>query len=216
MTTDFNSNGLPAAAPVVRLVDELHKLPGIGAKNAQRLTYHLVRMPAREAKALAEAILAVKDLVSLCVHCQNITDRNPCPLCANPSRDHTTICVVEEPLDVLAVERSNAYRGLYHVLHGAVSPMNGIGPDELKMAELIDRLKAGAGGAGGGEAVREVILATNSNMAGEATAMYLYRLLEPLGVRVTRLARGLPTGAELEYADETTISRAFEGRQDFF
>ena len=212
MTTNPNSSGLPAAAPVVRLVDELHKLPGIGAKNAQRLTYHLVRMPAREAKALAEAILAVKDLVSLCVHCQNITDQNPCPLCANPNRDHSTICVVEEPLDVLAVERSNAYRGLYHVLHGAISPMNGIGPDELKMAELIDRLKANAGG----EAIREVILATNSNMAGEATSMYLYRLLEPLEVRVTRLARGLPTGAELEYADETTISRAFEGRQDFF
>ena len=144
MTTSGDNNGLPAAAPVVRLVDELHKLPGIGAKNAQRLTYHLVRMPAREARALAEAILAVKDLVSLCVSCQNITDQNPCPLCANPNRDRTTICVVEEPLDVLAVERSNAYRGLYHVLHGAVSPMSGIGPDELKMAELIDRLKASA------------------------------------------------------------------------
>ena len=144
MTSSGNNNGLPAAAPVVRLVDELHKLPGIGAKNAQRLTYHLVRMPAREARALAEAILAVKDLVSLCVSCQNITDQNPCPLCANPNRDRTTICVVEEPLDVLAVERSNAYRGLYHVLHGAVSPMSGIGPDELKMAELIDRLKASA------------------------------------------------------------------------
>ena len=129
------------------------------------------------------------------------------------NRDHGTVCVVEEPLDVLAVERSNAYRGLYHVLHGAISPMNGIGPDELKMAELIDRLKASANGDA---PVQEVILATNSNMAGEATSMYLYRLLEPLGVRITRLARGLPTGAELEYADETTISRAFEGRQDFF
>ena len=213
MTSSENRDGLPAAAPVVRLVDELHKLPGIGLKNAQRLTYHLVRMPAREAKALAEAILAVKDLVSLCVHCQNITDQNPCPLCSNVNRDHGTVCVVEEPLDVLAVERSNAYRGLYHVLHGAISPMNGIGPDELKMAELIDRLKASANGDA---PVREVILATNSNMAGEATSMYLYRLLEPLGVRITRLARGLPTGAELEYADETTISRAFEGRQDFF
>ena len=213
MTTSGDNNGLPAAAPVVRLVDELHKLPGIGAKNAQRLTYHLVRMPAREARALAEAILAVKELVSLCVSCQNITDQNPCPLCANPNRDRTTICVVEEPLDVLAVERSNAYRGLYHVLHGAVSPMSGIGPDELKMAELIDRLKASANSS---EPIREVILATNSNMAGEATSMYLFRLLDPLGVRVTRLARGLPTGAELEYADETTISRAFEGRQDFF
>ena len=213
MTTNPNSSGLPAAAPVVRLVDELHKLPGIGVKNAQRLTYHLVRMPAREARALAEAILAVKELVTLCGHCQNITDQDPCPLCANPNRDRSTICVVEEPLDVLAVERSNAYRGLYHVLHGAISPMNGIGPDELKMAELIDRLR---GKAPEGERVGEVILATNSNMAGEATAMYLFRLLEPLEVRVTRLARGLPTGAELEYADETTISRAFAGRQDFF
>lgn len=212
MTTNSNNSGLPAAAPVVRLVDELHKLPGIGAKNAQRLTYHLVRMPEREARALAEAILSVKEQVSLCVSCQNITDQNTCPICANPSRDRTAVCVVEEPLDVLAVERSNAFRGLYHVLHGAISPMNGIGPDELKMAELIDRLKSSASS---GEPIREVILATNSNMAGEATSMYLYRLLEPLGVRVTRLARGLPTGAELEYADETTISRAFEGRQDF-
>ena len=207
--TSMGYDGLPAAAPVVRLVDELHKLPGIGAKNAQRLTYHLVRMPARDARALADAILAVKDLVGLCASCQNITDQNPFPLCANPARDRGVVCIVEEPLDVLAVERSGAYRGLYHVLHGAISPMNGIGPDELKMAELLDRLK------GADDPVREVILATNSNMAGEATALYVHRLLAPLELRVTRLAQGMPTGAELEYADETTISRAFEGRQSF-
>jgi len=206
---------LPAVAPVARLVEELHKLPGIGSKSAQRLTYHLVRMPSEEARALAEAILAVKDQVGACGICMNITDQDPCSVCANPSRDHGTICVVEEPLDVLAVERTGVYRGLYHVLNGAISPMNGIGPDELRVRELLQRLRGGQAGVVAEDRVQEVIMATNSNLEGEATAMYLQRLLEPLGVLVTRLARGLPTGAELEYADEHTIIRAFEGRREF-
>ena len=212
MTPNFETDGLPTAPPVARLVDELHKLPGIGSKNAQRLTYHLIRMPEREARTLAEAILAVKEQVGFCSQCQNITDQNPCAICANPHRDQGTICVVEEPLDVLAVERSGAYKGLYQVLHGAISPMSGIGPDELRVVELLNRLKADVADT---DQIREIILATNSNLEGEATAMYLHRLLAPLEIRVTRLARGLSTGSELEYADEVTISRAFEGRQDF-
>ena len=212
MTSNFGTDGLPTAPPVARLVDELHKLPGIGSKNAQRLTYHLIRMPEREARSLAEAILAVKEQVGFCNQCQNITDENPCVICANPNRDQGTICVVEEPLDVLAVERSGAYKGLYQVLHGSISPMSGIGPEELKVGDLLNRLKADAADQ---DQIREIILATNSNLEGEATAMYLHRLLAPLEIRITRLARGLSTGSELEYADEVTISRAFEGRQDF-
>ena len=213
--TYLRPDPLPTVAPVARLVEELHKLPGIGAKSAQRLTYHLVRMPIEEARAIAEAILAVKDQVGSCRICQNITDQDPCAICTGPSRERGSICVVEEPLDVLAVERTGVYRGLYHVLNGAISPMNGVGPDELRIRELLQRLQAGEQPDTDGEPVREVILATNSNLEGEATAMYLQRLLTPLGMRVTRLARGLPTGAELEYADEHTIIRAFEGRHDF-
>lgn len=203
MTNDF----LPAAAPVARLIEELHKLPGIGSKSAQRLTYYLVRMPQEEAQALAEAIVAVKERIILCSRCQNVTEVNPCPICTDSQRDQSTICILEEPLDVLALERTHCYKGLYHVLHGAISPMNGIGPEELRIRELLDRLKDGS--------VQEVILATNPNLEGEATAMYIQRLVSPLTTRITRLARGLPVGGDLEYADEVTLTRAFEGRQEF-
>jgi len=195
-----------AAAPVARLIEEFHKLPGIGPKSAQRLTYHLLRAPADDARALAEAILEVKEKTVLCSACQNIADSDPCAVCSNPARDHGAICVVEEPLDILALERTGAYRGLYHVLHGAISPMDGIGPEELKVQELLSRLRSGD--------VREVIMATNPNLEGEATAMYIARLISPLGVKVTRLARGLPVGADLEYADNVTLARALEGRQE--
>jgi len=199
---DFSST----AQPVSKLIEEFHTLPGIGPKSAQRLTYHLVRMPEEEARALAEAILAVKDKIVLCSTCQNITDSDPCLICQGEGRDRTKICVVEEPLDILALERTREYKGLYHVLHGVISPMDGIGPDDLKIKELLARLQGGV--------VEEVILATNPNLEGEATAMYLHRMLAPLGVRVTRLARGLPFGADLEYADEVTLTRALEGRQE--
>ncbi|MSQ11176.1 MAG: recombination protein RecR [Dehalococcoidia bacterium] len=200
------ADALPAVASVARLIEELHKLPGIGPKSAQRLAYQVIRMPKDEARALAEAILAVKEDVGLCSECQNITDREPCALCANPSRDHAAICVVEEALDVLALERTRVYKGLYHVLHGVISPMNAIGPEDLKLRELLGRLENGQ--------VREVVLALNPNLTGEATALYIQRLIKPLGVRVTRLARGLPVGGELEYADDLTLIRAFEGRQE--
>jgi recombination protein RecR len=202
----LNSDFVPAARPVMQLIDEFHKLPGIGPKTAQRLTYYLIRMPEEEARALAEAILAIKDKIVLCSTCQNITDSDPCLICRNDRRDRSQICVVAEPLDILPLERTGSYRGLYHVLHGAISPADGIGPDNLKMKELLERLK--------GDAVSEVILATNPNLEGEATAMYLHKLVGPLGVRVTRLARGLPFGADLEYADDVTLTRALENRQE--
>ncbi len=197
---------MPAAEPVSRLIEELSKLPGIGPKSAARLTYYLLRIPEAEARALAEAIIAVKEKTVLCSSCQNITDSNPCAVCASKERDHSIICVVKEPLDIMALERTGRYKGLYHVLHGVLSPMDGIGPDDLKIKELLQRIKAGS--------VREVILATNPNLEGEATAMYLQRLLSPFGVRLTRLARGLPVGGDLEYADEVTLTHALEGRRE--
>ena len=203
----MNSDFLLAAAPVADLIEEFHKLPGIGSKSAQRLTYYLVRMPQEEARRLAETILAVKERIIFCSQCQNISEVDPCPICTNPARDRSMICVLEEPLDVLALERTHCYKGLYHVLHGAISPMNGIGPEELRLRELLDRLKDGS--------VQEVVLATNPNLEGEATAMYIHRLVSPLISRVTRLARGLPVGGDLEYADEVTLTRAFQGRQEF-
>ncbi len=202
MDIDF----VPTAEPVSRLIDEFHKLPGIGPKTAQRLTYFLIRMPEDEARALAEAILAVKDRIVLCSTCQNITDSDPCIICRSEKRDRTKICVVEEPLDILPLERTREYKGLYHVLHGVISPMDGIGPDDLKMKELLERLQDGE--------VTEVILATNPNLEGEATAMYIQRLIGPLGIRVSRLARGLPFGADLEYADEVTLTRALQERHE--
>jgi recombination protein RecR len=163
-------------------------------------------MPKEEVLALAEAIIAVKEKTVLCSSCQNITDSNPCAICSSQERDHSIICVVKEPLDILALERTGQYKGLYHVLHGVISPMDGVGPDDLKIKELLHRLKS--------DSVKEVILATNPNLEGEATAMYLHRLLSPLGIRVTRLARGLPVGGDLEYADEVTLTHALEGRQE--
>ena len=218
MTSSRPQEPLPTAAPVARLIEAFNRLPGIGPKSAQRLTYHLVRMPAQEAETLAEAIQAVKEGVGLCSVCLNITDQDPCAVCTSPERDRSSVCVVEEPLDVLAIERTRVYQGQYHVLHGAISPLNGVGPDELRVRELLVRLRPGEDGhgpQGTEDAIREVILATNPNLEGEATAMYLHRLLAPLGIQVTRLARGLSTGGELEYADELTLVRAFEGRQEF-
>jgi len=197
---------VPAAEPVSRLIEELSKLPGIGPKSAARLTYYLLRIPEAEARALAEAIIAVKEKTVFCSSCQNITDSNPCAVCASRERDHSIICVVKEPLDIMALERTGQYRGLYHVLHGVISPMDGIGPDDLKIKELLQRLKTSS--------VKEVILATNPNLEGEATAMYLQRLLSPFSIRLTRLARGLPVGGDLEYADEVTLTHALEGRQE--
>ena len=192
---------------MARLIQEFNKLPGIGSKSAQRLTYYLVRMPEEEAKALAEALLAVKDKIIFCSLCQNLTEQDPCPICKDPARDQTILCVLEEPLDVLALERAHCYNGLYHVLHGAISPLNGIGVEELKIRELLERLKEGA--------IEEVVLATNPNLEGEATAMYIQKLVSPLIGKVTRLARGLPVGGDLEYADQVTLTRAFQGRQEF-
>ncbi len=196
-----------AAEPVGRLVEQFHKLPGIGPKTAQRLAYYLVRMPEEEARSLAEAVLGVKERIVLCSRCYNISESDPCELCNDPARDQTRICVVEEPLDIPALERTGVYAGLYHVLHGVISPMNGISPDDLKIQPLLTRLK--------GNEVVELILATNPNLEGEATSMYIHRLVAPLGVKVTRPARGLPVGGDLEYADEVTLGRALEGRQAF-
>jgi len=201
------SETVPSTAmPVNRLIEEFSKLPGVGPKSAQRLTYYLLRASAEDALALAQAILEVKEKIILCSLCQNITDSDPCAICRNDQRDQDSICVVEEPLDILALERTGSYKGLYHVLHGVISPMDGIGPDDLKVRELLARLKTGQ--------VQEVIMATNPNLEGEATAMYLTRLIAPLGLKVTRLARGLPMGADLEYADNVTLARAIEGRQE--
>lgn len=192
--------------PVTRLIEAFSQLPGIGPKTASRLTFYLLRRPAEQAEALADAIRDLKRKTVFCSTCFNITDQSPCAICRDETRDRSIICVVEEPLDVLAIDRTGEYRGLYHVLHGAISPVEGIGPDELRIQELMARLKA--------QPVQEVLLATNPNLEGEATAMYLARLLQPLGVRVTRLARGLPVGGDLEYADVITLSRALQGRRE--
>lgn len=199
-------DSIAVAAPVARLIDELNKLPGIGPKSAQRLAYFVLRMPLEEAESLAHAIVDVKERIVLCSSCQNLTDTDPCAICRSDSRDRAMICVVEEPLDILALERTRSFKGLYHVLHGVISPVDGIGPDDLKVRELLARLNDGV--------VTEIILATNPTLEGDATAMYLDRVIDPLGVRVTRLARGLPIGADLEYADEVTLTRALEGRRE--
>ena len=192
--------------PVTKLIEAFSQLPGIGPKTASRLTFYLLRRPAEQTEVLADALRDLKQKIVFCRSCFNITEENPCAVCRDEARDRSVICVVEEPLDVLAIERTGEFRGLYHVLHGAISPVEGIGPDELRIAELLSRLRE--------QPVREVLLATNPNLEGEATAMYLARILQPLGVRVTRLARGLPVGGDLEYADAVTLSRALEGRQD--
>ncbi len=194
-----------AAAPVARLIDEFHKLPGIGPKSAQRLAYHVLRATTDDARALAEAILDVKERITFCSVCQNITDVDPCSVCSSPNRDATQICVVEEPLDILALERTRVFKGRYHVLHGVLSPLNGINAEDLKIRELLERLRDGE--------VKEVIMAINPNAEGDVTTMYLERLIAPLNVKVSRLARGLPVGADLEFADEVTLTRALENRQ---
>lgn len=196
-----------APEPMTRLIDAFHKLPGIGPKSAQRLAYHILRTSEQDAAALATAIQDVKQRIRLCSVCMNITESDPCALCDDQRRDATIICVVEQPLDILAIERTGAFRGRYHVLHGVLNPMDGIGPEDLRVRELLARAQSGE--------VKEVIMATNSSLEGEATSMYVQRLLSPLGVRVTRLARGMPSGADLEYTDDVTLSRALEGRQDF-
>ena len=196
------------AEPVARLIEEFTKLPGVGPKTAQRLTFFLLRAPAELARSLAAAIVEVKDKIVFCSECFNITERDPCAMCSG-GRDESKICVVEEPLDVLALERTRAFKGLYHVLHGAIAPIDGIGPEDLRIREFLQRLRPREGRV----AVEEVVVATNPNLEGEATAMYLHRLIEPLGIKVTRLARGLPVGGDLEYADEVTLTRALQGRQ---
>ena len=191
---------------VNRLIEAFAQLPGIGPKTASRLTFYLLRRPAEQAEALADALRDLKQKTVFCSSCFNITEVSPCPVCSDEGRERSIICVVEEPLDVLAIDRTGEYRGLYHVLHGAISPVDGIGPDELRINELIARLN--------NEPIQEVLLATNPNMEGEATAMYIARLIQPLGMRITRLARGLPVGGDLEYADAVTLSRALEGRRE--
>ncbi|GIW09449.1 MAG: recombination protein RecR [Dehalococcoidia bacterium] len=193
------------AEPVARLIDELNKLPGIGPRSARRLAYFVLRLPEAQARALAEAILEVKEKIILCSICFNVTDRDPCPICSAPERDARVVCVVEEPLDVEAIERTRAFHGRYHVLHGAVSPLNGIGPEDLKIEELLRRVRS--------EAIEEVILATNPNQLGEATAHYILQQLQPLGVQVTKLASGLPMGGDVEFMDEVTLSQALANRR---
>jgi len=192
-------------APLAQLAEQFGRLPGIGRKSAQRLAYHTLNMPREEAKAFAEAILTARDTVRRCEICCDLTDQALCAVCRGASRDSSLICVVEDPRDVMAIERTHEYRGLYHVLHGVISPLNGVGPEHLCVKELLRRFEDGL--------VREVIMATNPTVEGEATAMYLSRLLKPLGVAVTRLAYGVPVGADLEYADEVTLARALEGRR---
>ncbi|HEY8445909.1 MAG TPA: recombination mediator RecR [Thermomicrobiales bacterium] len=192
------------AQPVARLIDELGKLPGIGPKTASRLAFYLLRAPREDAIALAEAILEVKEKIRLCSRCFNITETDPCAICADPTRE-AAICVVQEPLDVVALERTGQFKGRYHVLHGAISPIEGIGPEQLRIQELLQRVRT--------ENPDEVILATNLDLPGEATATFLHRLLVPLGVNVTRPASGLPVGGDLEYADEITLGRALAGRR---
>jgi len=200
-------DAIPAASPsLARLIQELNRLPGIGPKSAQRLAYYLIRLPNEEALALADAISAVKSNILFCQKCQNLTDSSPCGICAEPQRNQEQICVVEDPMDVLSLERTRAFRGLYHVLHGVISPLNGVGPDQLKLKELFSRLTQ--------EEVKELIIATNPTLEGEATAMYIRRHLAGQELKITHLARGLPVGGSLEYTDDLTLSRAFQGRQE--
>ena len=198
-------NFFPGAAPVARLIEAFHKLPGIGPKSAQRLTYYLIRTKDEEARSLAEAVLDVKDRIQFCSVCQNITETDPCALCDNMSRDHSTICIVEEPLDALALERTRSFRGVYHILHGAISPLNNVGPEDLKLTELLDRLKDGQ--------VKEVIMATSATVDGQTTAHYLCDRLAGTGVQVTELAHGVPVGGELDYLDDGTLGAAIKARQ---
>ncbi|MDD3393684.1 MAG: recombination mediator RecR [Anaerotignum sp.] len=191
--------------PITRLIEELAALPGIGGKSAQRLAFHIINLPRDEVAALSEAILEAKDKVRYCDVCCNLTEENICPICANTKRDHSVIMVVEDPRDMAAYERTKEFHGVYHVLHGAISPMTGVTPQDIRIKELLRRMD---------DTVQEVILATNPNVEGEATAMYLSKLLKPLGVKVTRIANGVPVGGDLEYVDEITLFRALEGRRE--
>ena len=202
----MNQEPKPTADAVSRLIQELNKLPGIGPKSAQRLAFHLLRAPEEQTKLLASALLSLKQETKLCSVCLNVTGADPCHICANEQRDRTKVCIVEQPQDILALEHTGVYTGLYHVLHGAISPTEGIGAGDVRIKELMARLEGGL--------VSEVILATNTNLEGEQTALYLNKLITPLGIQVTRLARGLPFGTELEYADDVTLTRALEGRQE--
>ena len=197
----------PTTDTVTNLIKELNKLPGIGPKSAQRLAYYLLRTSDEQAKLLAESILYVKQYTKLCSICLNVTDSDPCPICSDEQRDKTKICIVEQPQDILALEHIRVYRGVYHVLHGAISPTEGIGTEDVRIKELVDRITGGT--------VAEIILATNPTLEGEQTAMYLSKIISPMGTKITRLARGLPFGTELEYADDVTLTRAIEGRQEF-
>ena len=193
-------------APLAKLIEHFRALPGIGSKTAVRLAYHILDMDADKAKALANAIIEAKEKIGYCNICFNLSDENPCRICVSEGRDHSTICVVEQPQDVAAMERMRDYRGVYHVLHGALSPLEGIGPEDIRIKELLNRLYD--------HDVKEIIMATNPNVEGEATAMYIARLLKPIGVKVTRIAHGLPVGGDLEYADEVTLSKAMENRRE--
>jgi recombination protein RecR len=201
-------SNLATPKAVQRLIDEFSRLPGIGPKSASRLTYFLIRGDGQQPRDLAQALVELKEQTRFCSVCYNITDAHadPCLICGDPARNTGALCVVEEPLDVLAIERTGGFKGRYHVLHGALSPVEGVGPEDLKIRELVARVR--------GEPIREIILATNISLEGESTAMYVQRQLAPLGVKVTRLARGLPMGGDLEYADETTLVRALEGRSE--
>ena len=194
------------AEPLARLIDELKRLPGIGQKSAQRIAFHLERAPREDVERLATALLDAKDKIRLCSLCNNLTEQDPCEYCTDTRRDQEVICVVETPYNVIGVEKTREFRGLYHVLHGALSPLQGIGPDQLKLKNLFERLKSGK--------VKEIIVATNPNVEGEATAIYLSKLIKPLGIKVTRIAMGIPVGSELEFADEVTMLKALEGRRE--
>jgi recombination protein RecR len=203
------------AGPIARLVQQLGKLPGIGEKTAARLAFHILRAPSEDAAALAAAITEVKLRIRFCGICCDLTDRDPCAICADARRDTSLVCVVAQPQDVVAVERGGRFRGRYHVLHGLLSPLDGVGPDDLRISELVKRCGAEVGvGVGGGEGITEVILATSPSVEGEATALYIAKLVRPLGVRATRIATGVPMGGELEYADQVTLARAIEGRRE--
>jgi recombination protein RecR len=201
----LSQNTIPATEAINRLIQELNHLPGIGPKSAQRIAYYLLRANEEQIRQLTEALLSLRQKTILCSACFNVTESDPCAICRSDRRDRSKICIVEQPQDIIAIEHTNIYNGLYHVLHGAISPTEGIGTDNIRIKEMMKRLD---------DTVTEVILATNTNLEGEQTALYLSRLMAPLGVKVTRLARGLPFGTELEYADDMTLTRAFEGRQE--
>jgi recombination protein RecR len=194
------------AAPLQRLIDEFRRLPGIGQKSAQRLAFHVLRVPRDDAARLAAALLEVKDNLGLCAECNNISDAELCPYCRDPHRDRSQICVIEEPHNILPIETTRTFEGIYHVLHGSISPLRGIGPEQLKIKGLLDRVSKGE--------TKEIILATNPTVEGEATAVYLSRLLKPLGLKVTRIAMGIPVGSDLEFADEVTMSKSLENRRE--